>query len=107
VAGWNGRRPGPCWSEAVSRQRFDIIYAFVLSAMSDISPERVLQSVASGLLGSSAFEGGAPAAALGLVAHFTILFVAAALSWQRAVAGRGCASARSRAGCCSVSAYTS
>ena len=58
---------------------FDIIYAFVMSAQSDISPARVLQSVASGWLGQQAFDGGMPAAALGLLSHYGIVFVAAAL----------------------------
>jgi hypothetical protein len=58
----------------------DIVYACVVSALlADISPTQVLQSVASGLLGQRAFEGGASAALLGLVAHYAILFVAAAL----------------------------
>ncbi len=65
---------------------FDIVYAFVMSAQSGVSPTRVLQSVASGLLGNRAFEGGLPAAALGLLAHYGILFAAAALylaaSWR-------------------------
>jgi hypothetical protein len=58
---------------------FDIIYAFVLSAPSGVSPTRVLQSVASGLLGNRAFQGGTAAAAVGLLAHYGILFAAAAL----------------------------
>jgi hypothetical protein len=44
-----------------------------------MSPVRVLQSVASGLLGPGAFEGGLPVAALGLVLHFVIAFGAAAV----------------------------
>lgn len=44
-----------------------------------MSPVRVLQSVASGLLGPGAFEGGAPVAALGLLLHFVIAFGAATL----------------------------
>jgi hypothetical protein len=39
----------------------------------------VLQGVASGLLGPSAFQGGAATALLGLVLHFVIAFVAAAM----------------------------
>jgi hypothetical protein len=58
---------------------FDIIYAFIISAPHGVSPPRVLQSVASGLLGSRAFEGGAGATAVGLLAHYGILFAAAAL----------------------------
>jgi len=40
-----------------------------------VPPERIFQSVASGLLGKAAFTGGAPAAILGLVAHFSIMAV--------------------------------
>jgi len=57
----------------------DIVYAFVMSAQAGISPARVLQSVASGWLGKQAFDGGIPAAVLGLLSHYGILFVAAAL----------------------------
>jgi len=57
----------------------DIVYAFVMSAQAGISPTRVLQSVASGWLGKQAFDGGMPAAVLGLLSHYGILFVAAAL----------------------------
>lgn len=58
---------------------FDLIYAFAMSAAGGIMPVRVLQSVASGLLGSRAFDGGLPAAAVGLLAHYAIVFAAAAL----------------------------
>jgi hypothetical protein len=37
-----------------------------------VSPVRILQSVASGLLGAASFTGGAPTAALGLCLHFFI-----------------------------------
>ena len=40
-----------------------------------VAPERIFHSVASGILGKAAFTGGAPAAALGLVAHFSIMAV--------------------------------
>jgi hypothetical protein len=42
-------------------------------------PERIFQSVASGLLGKAAFKGGAPAAALGLALHFSIMAVMVAV----------------------------
>lgn len=38
------------------------------------APERILQSVASGLLGADSFNGGAKSAALGLFLHFVIAF---------------------------------
>ena len=40
---------------------------------------RILQSVASGLLGAPAYRGGVPTALLGLALHFAIMFVIAAL----------------------------
>jgi hypothetical protein len=60
----------------------DILAAFVIYRPA--TPDRILQSVASGLMGPAAFEGGLTAAAIGLAAHFAIavifgaLFVAAA-----------------------------
>jgi uncharacterized membrane protein YagU involved in acid resistance len=44
-----------------------------------VNPVRILQSVASGLLGAAAFTGGAPTAVLGLFLHFFIALVAAAV----------------------------
>ena len=44
-------------------------------------PERVLQSIASGWLGKSSYTAGAATAALGLVTHFCIATVAAAIYW--------------------------
>lgn len=58
----------------------DLGYAFLFfGAIAGVTPVRILQSIASGLLGTDAFAGGWPAAALGFVAHFTILIVAAAM----------------------------
>jgi uncharacterized membrane protein YagU involved in acid resistance len=57
----------------------DILYAFARQAGRGRSPEWVLQSVASGWLGERAFLGGVPAALLGLLSHYGILFVAALL----------------------------
>src|SRR5690242_14046491 len=58
----------------------DITAAFVSSALRGRNdPVRVLQSVASGVLGAGSFDGGIPAAALGLVLHFVIAFGAAAV----------------------------
>jgi len=55
----------------------DIVYAFVLSAMRGGSPLRVLQSVASGLLGKPSYQGGWPTGALGLLLHMAICVAAA------------------------------
>lgn len=48
----------------------DILAAFVIYRPA--SPVRILQSVASGLQGPAAFEGGLASAAVGLAAHFLI-----------------------------------
>lgn len=44
-----------------------------------VTPPRIFQSVAAGLMGRSAFQGGAKTAALGLALHFFIAFSAAAV----------------------------
>jgi len=63
----------------------DISYATGFSYLrSGVPPSRILQSVASGLLGASAFQGGARTAALGLGLHYlnaliiTVIFFAVA-----------------------------
>jgi uncharacterized membrane protein YagU involved in acid resistance len=53
----------------------DIIFAISFAAYNGAIPVRVLQTVASGLLGSAAFSGGVPLAALGLVLHFVMSFL--------------------------------
>lgn len=58
---------------------FDIAYAILFSAFRGVSAVRVLQSVASGLLGWSAYGGGLPTAVLGLSLHFFIAISAAAI----------------------------
>ena len=56
----------------------DAIYATVTwGVILSSNPAGVWQSVASGLLGKSAFEGGNSTAALGLALHFVIAFVMA------------------------------
>lgn len=56
----------------------DITAAFVTwFVLRRISPVRILQGIASGLLGRAAFKGGLGTAALGLVLHFVIAFGAA------------------------------
>ena len=55
----------------------DITAAFVVYGFFGATPLRILQGIASGLLGPSAFEGGMATAALGLLCHFTIAFGAA------------------------------
>lgn len=65
------------------------LYAGLLAGTLDIGaaifqtwargPEWLLQVVASGWLGTAAFEGGWPTAALGLVSHFGIMLVIAVI----------------------------
>lgn len=64
----------------------DILYAIGVNLPRGIAPSRILQSVASGLFGRSAYDGGAATAALGAALHFAMtlamatLFVAVARS---------------------------
>ena len=64
----------------------DITYAITFWAFRGVSATRVLQSVASGLLGAPAFKGGLATAALGLALHFFIAFSAAAIFYLAAKA---------------------
>jgi hypothetical protein len=57
----------------------DILYAILASGAKGVGAGRVLQSVASGLLGRSAYDGGAATAILGLVLHFAMVIAMAAL----------------------------
>jgi hypothetical protein len=57
----------------------DIVYACVRGSQAGVSAERVLQSVASGLLGRPAFDGGTATAALGLGLHFAMTTLMAAI----------------------------
>lgn len=52
----------------------DITDAFVFFGLRGVPPVRILQSIASGLLGRDAFTGGAATATLGGVLHFFIAF---------------------------------
>ena len=57
---------------------FDIVYACTFWAVKrDVPPERIFQSVASGLLGKASFEGGLKTAALGLGLQY---FIATSMS---------------------------
>ena len=50
----------------------DIAYAMILAVQRGRPATRPLQTVASGLLGSAAYDGGAATVALGLALHFVI-----------------------------------
>lgn len=57
----------------------DILAAVVTNTLRGSTPMRVLQSVGSGLLGRRAFEGGWPTAAFGLVVHYVLMIIIAAI----------------------------
>ena len=52
----------------------DIISAFIIVLLRGSTVPRLLQFIASGLLGPQAFQGGTATAVLGLVLHFFIAF---------------------------------
>jgi uncharacterized membrane protein YagU involved in acid resistance len=56
----------------------DILFAISFAAYNGIPALRLLQSVASGLLGKDAYTGGVPIAALGLFLHFAMAIAFAA-----------------------------
>lgn len=55
----------------------DILFAISFAAFNGVSPMRLLQTVASGLLGEASYTGGVGTAILGLLAHFLIAFALA------------------------------
>jgi uncharacterized membrane protein YagU involved in acid resistance len=57
----------------------DITAALVVYGFFGLKPMRLLQGIASGLLGQKAFSGGFSTALLGLLCHFLIAFGAAAV----------------------------
>jgi uncharacterized membrane protein YagU involved in acid resistance len=57
----------------------DLTAALVTGGLRGVSPLRIFQAIASGLLGANSYRGGIPAAALGILLHFVIAFVAAAV----------------------------
>ena len=57
----------------------DITSAFVIAEIKGTGSIRMLQGIASGLLGQRSFEGGMATAGLGLAIHFLIAFTAAAV----------------------------
>ncbi len=57
----------------------DITSAFVIAGIKGTGSIRMLQGIASGLLGQRSFEGGMATAGLGLGIHFLIAFIAAAV----------------------------
>ena len=60
----------------------DIIYAIVYSWIrAKVPPITIMQSVASGLIGQPAYEGGTSTAILGLVCHYAMALIIASIFW--------------------------
>jgi hypothetical protein len=57
----------------------DGLDALVFFGLRGVSPARLFQGIASGLLGRSAFEGGMATAVLGVLLHFFIAFAVVAM----------------------------
>jgi hypothetical protein len=57
----------------------DITYAITYSAWRGMTPQSLLQFVASGLLGQPSFDGGTPTAGLGLLLHYLMMLIIAAI----------------------------
>lgn len=57
----------------------DILYAFAANSAKGVAPATVLQAVAAGILGRSAYHGGAGTALIGGVTHFVITVLMALL----------------------------
>jgi hypothetical protein len=57
----------------------DILYAIGFSAWRGTPPMTLLQFVASGLLGQASFQGGSATAALGLLLHYLMMLLIAAI----------------------------
>lgn len=57
----------------------DALDATIFGGLRGVNPSRVWQFVASGVLGRASFNGGMKTAALGLLIHFLIAFILAAI----------------------------
>jgi uncharacterized membrane protein YagU involved in acid resistance len=57
----------------------DLSAAFIQYGIRGIPPARIAQSIAAGLLGRAAYQGGTGSAALGVALHFAIAIIAAAV----------------------------
>src|SRR6185436_8109070 len=53
----------------------DIMFAISFAGYNGVAPTRLLQTVASGMLGNAAFSGGISSAALGLLLHFGLSYL--------------------------------
>jgi hypothetical protein len=57
----------------------DLVYAVVANGAKGVTAEKVFQSIASGLLGRGAYQGGAVTSTLGIALHFLMTIAMAAL----------------------------
>jgi hypothetical protein len=70
----------PVFGGGVLAGAIDLTFACTYHGIvSGVPPMRIFQSIASGLLGSNSFQMGYTSAAVGVLAHFAILIVAAAM----------------------------
>jgi len=75
------RRMHPALWSGLLAGLLDACYASTVFTSATVAPMQVWQSVASGLLGRSAFQGGWTTGALGLFLHFLIALAMAAAYW--------------------------
>jgi len=77
----SGRRPlAAILAGGLLGGTFDLLFAFIYyGAKSGAKPERIMQSIAGGLLGRATYDGGPATAALGVLLHYTIATGAAAV----------------------------
>jgi uncharacterized membrane protein YagU involved in acid resistance len=57
----------------------DLAAAIISNAIRGIEPVRIMQSISSGLMGSSAYEQGAASVSLGVVLHFLMMWIICAI----------------------------
>lgn len=70
----------PVFGGGILAGAIDLTYACTYHGLvSGVPPMRILQSIASGLLGTESFQMGYASAAAGFVAHFSILIIAAGI----------------------------
>jgi len=82
----------PVFGGGILAGAIDLTYACTYHGLvSGVPPLRILQSIASGLFGRDSFQMGYASAAVGFVAHFFILIVAAAMFYAGSLS---CASMR-------------
>ncbi len=69
-----GKRPRSLAYATLVVAGLDALDAVIFFGLRGISPTRIFQSIASGLLGRSAFQHGLPAVALGIMCHLLVAF---------------------------------